>query len=268
MSSLDDLLGVMKSLRNPETGCPWDRVQTMQSIAPYTIEEAYEVVEAIETGNSQEIVDELGDLLFHIIFYAEMATEKGDFDFYTICTHAVNKLTRRHPHVFSDKTGMDADAVAENWEKMKAREKQQKSSAEPKNKSLLEDISQAMPAMLRAEKLQKRAASANFDWPDAEPVFDKLQEEVNELGAAMSADENVERLEEELGDIMFSCINLARHLKIDAERALRTSNRKFEYRFSHIEQALEEKGISLESADLQEMEDLWQQAKNLRVDQT
>ena len=261
MSSIDDLLAVMKSLRDPQSGCPWDRAQDMLSIAPYTIEEAYEVVEAIETGSPDEVMDELGDLLFHIIFYAEMASEKGQFDFDEICRHASNKLVRRHPHVFADEAAKDADAVAEDWEKMKAREKRESASADEVGPGLLDDISQAIPAMKRAEKLQKRAASVKFDWADSAPVFEKLVEEVEELGQVISKNEGAQRLEEELGDIIFSCVNLSRHLKIDAERALRRSNRKFASRFAHIESELKKSGRSIQQAEQQEMETLWEDAK-------
>ncbi len=261
MSSINDLLAVMKSLRHPESGCPWDRAQDMLSIAPYTIEEAYEVVEAIETGSPEEVMDELGDLQFHIIFYAEMASEKGQFDFEAVCKHASDKLVRRHPHVFADEAGKDADTVAEDWEKMKAREKRENSSVGGAGAGLLDDISQAIPAIKRAEKLQRRAASVKFDWPNAGPVFDKLVEEVDELGQALSKNDEIKRLEDELGDIMFSCVNLARHLKIDAERALRRSNRKFETRFAYIEAELRKNGRSISQAEQQEMETLWEEAK-------
>ena len=262
MSAVNELLAVMKSLRDPENGCPWDRAQNMRSIAPYTIEEAYEVVEAIETGRPEDVIDELGDLLFHIIFYSEMASETGDFNFESVCSHAREKLVRRHPHVFGNESGKDMQAVAQDWEKIKAREKLAKSAEQGPAGGLLVDISMAMPAMKRSEKLQKRAASVGFDWPGPQPVFEKLVEEVNELSHAISAGESKDRLEDELGDIMFSCINLARHLQIDPETALRRNNRKFERRFAHIESELKKRGKTLDDADQPEMETLWMEAKS------
>lgn len=265
MSAINELLQVMKKLRDPDSGCPWDRAQSIKSIAPYTIEEAYEVVEAIETASMDELCDELGDLLFHIVFYSEMASEAGHFDFETVCRVSKAKLVRRHPHVFDNRQQDSAEAVEQDWEKMKSLERAQKALQKGASSSVLADTGKGMPALLRAEKLQKRAASVGFDWKDAEPVREKILEEIEELKEEVASTGNRENIEEELGDLLFSCVNLARHLKISPETALRQSNRKFEQRFSYMERQLQKQGSSAVEASLEHMEELWSEAKKQEV---
>jgi ATP diphosphatase len=241
------LLEVMARLR---AGCPWDRVQTFETIAPYTIEEAYEVASAIQDGDLKALPGELGDLLFQVVFHARMAEEAGLFDFGDVVEAVTAKMISRHPHVFGDEQAKaDAAAQKDFWENLKKTER-----AAAGHTSLLADVASALPALMRAEKLQRRASSVGFDWNDPEHVLDKIAEEAREV---LDAQTQAER-EEEIGDLLFVVANLARHLKVDPEAALRTSNAKFTRRFQHIETAL---GPRIGAASLEEMEALWQEAK-------
>ena len=251
------LLDIMRRLRNPNGGCPWDVEQTFASIAPYTIEEAYEVAGAIEEENWDHLKDELGDLLFQVVFHARMAEERGLFDFGDVVAAVTDKMVRRHPHVFGDLAGIDtAEAQINAWEKHKARERAEKPDA-----SLLDDVPRALPALTRALKLQKRAASAGFDWDSALRVVEKLTEEANEIVEAKASGAPHSDIEEEVGDLLFVVANLARHLKVQPEDALRAANEKFSRRFCFIEQSLRAQGKSPHDATLDEMESLWQEAK-------
>lgn len=257
---IDRLLALMAHLRDPEAGCPWDIQQTFATIAPYTIEEAYEVADAIHHDDMASLKDELGDLLLQVVFHARMAEEAGLFGFEDVAQAIADKLERRHPHVFGDGVPGGAEVV-ESWEAQKAAERQAKAAARGLPPSVLDDVSLALPALTRAEKLTKRAARVGFDWPDIEQVFDKLHEELDELRAEMAAEAPPDRVTDELGDLLFVIANLGRHLKTDPEAALRHANEKFTRRFREIEAALATQGRSPEHATLAEMEALWQQAK-------
>ena len=259
MQALEKLLSIMKALRDPESGCPWDREQSIASIKPYTLEESYEVIDAIEHNDMDGLRAELGDLLFHIVFYAEMANEIGAFNFSDVMNSINEKLIRRHPHVFSDKALDTTEEVKRQWEITKQQERQ---AAQSGSQLYLDDISAFMPAMLRALKLQKRAAAVGFDWPTTTPIFAKIDEEIEELKASLQQ-ADVNGTEAEMGDLLFCCINLARHLAVDPEMALRRTNTKFIERFHHIEQALKRQGISLNDATLEQMDALWDEAKNI-----
>lgn len=248
----------MKSLRDPETGCPWDKEQSMDSIRGYTLEEAYEVVDAIERGNMEDIRDELGDLLFHIIFYAEMANEEGAFDFRELVDKAAAKLERRHPHVFGDLQLQNSEQVKQLWEQNKQQERQQQKQ---ESHRLLDDISPHQPAMLRALKLQKRAAGVGFDWDNSADIVAKIDEELSELKESIQQGDDPDHVAEELGDLVFCCINLARHFHIDPELSLRQTNNKFADRFNYIEKKLIEAGETLADAELEVMDRLWNEAK-------
>lgn len=255
---IDRLLSTMARLRDKENGCPWDVEQTFASIAPCTLEEAYEVVDAIERNDMEHLREELGDLLLQVVFHSQMASEAGLFDFDAVAGELTDKLIRRHPHVFGDAVITDADATIDAWEAIKAQEK----AAKPKKaESLLDDIPLALPSLSRALKLQKRAAKVGFDWDTPEPVFAKLAEEADELRAEIAAGAPKEKLADELGDLLFVCVNLARQLKVEPEEALRSTNRKFERRFRHIEQALRQQGRNPQDATLEEMDALWDEAK-------
>ena len=249
----------MARLRDPSGGCPWDLEQSFASIAPHTIEEAYEVVEAIESGDRPALRDELGDLLFQVVFYAQMASEEGCFDFEAIAAGICEKMERRHPHVFGQARIADAAAQTVNWEAQKAAERAAK--AGDRAPSALDGVSTTLPALTRALKLQARAGRVGFDWPEAAQVLDKIAEEIEEVRAEMIEGVELDRLEDEIGDLLFACVNLARKLKIDPEGALRRGNRKFERRFGHIERALAQQGRSPSEASLEEMEALWVEAK-------
>ena len=256
---IQKLIDIMTALRAPDTGCPWDRQQTMESIIPYTLEEIYELVDAVERNDMDDIRDELGDLLFHIIFYSQMAAERGSFDFAEVVSCVCDKLQRRHPHVFAGQQANTVDAVKRNWEKMKRKEN---------GGDYLGDIARALPAMLRAEKLQERAAQAGFDWDEPVSVLAKVEEEIDELKQAMGASKSQAHFHQqsELGDLFFAAINLARHLDICPETALREANNKFEQRFRYIQKTLEDEGQDLECASMETMDALWEQAKNSRLE--
>ncbi len=248
------LLAVMARLRDPESGCPWDREQDFRSVAPYTLEEAYEVADAIERDSPDEIREELGDLLLQVVFHAQMAQEAGWFAFPDVVRAIVDKMIRRHPHVFGDERIADSTAQTLAWEQHKAREK-------PDRVGVLDGVTAALPALTRAVKLQRRAARVGFDWPDPQPVLDKIAEELDELRHELDTEAAQERIADELGDLLFACTNLARHLHVDPESALRHANRKFEVRFRHIEHALSQQGRTPGDATLEELDALWEAAK-------
>ncbi|MBI1261749.1 MAG: nucleoside triphosphate pyrophosphohydrolase [Rhizobiales bacterium] len=259
LTRIEKLLEIMAQLRARDGGCPWDLEQDFKSIAPYTIEEAYEVADAIELGDMKELREELGDLLFQVVFHAQMASEEGHFDFGDVVRAINEKMIRRHPHVFGDEEARNAGAVKGRWEEIKAEEKAAKGEAAPQ--SILDDVPLALPALVRAVKLQNKAARVGFDWPDISLVLDKLNEEMLELSTELAKGGDMDRLEDELGDMLFVYANLARHLKIDPENALRRANAKFRRRFGRIEDWLAEKGTALEDSNLEEMDALWNAAK-------
>jgi ATP diphosphatase len=247
----------MATLRHPQSGCPWDLQQDFASIAPYTIEEAYEVADAIARGDLAGLKDELGDLLFQVAFHARMAEEQAAFDFEAVAAAIVDKMQRRHPHVFGDEQQRQAGMDEAGWESIKAAER---AGAGATTVSALDGVAQALPALKRAQKLTKRAARIGFDWPDSQGVRAKIDEEMAELRQA-ETDGSAERIAEEFGDLLFSLVNLARHLDVDAEQALRNANRKFESRFRHMEQLVATSGEHFSELDLEAMERHWQHAK-------
>jgi nucleoside triphosphate diphosphatase len=257
-SQIDRLLGVMAALRNPEGGCPWDIEQNFTTIAPYTIEEAYEVADAIERGDMASLKEELGDLLFQVVFHAQMAKEMGHFNFDDVTRTLSDKMIARHPHVFGEKVVETADQQTLNWEVMKQAERAAKIKDDP---SILSDIPFALPALMRAEKLAKRAARVGFDWPSLDEVFDKLDEETLEVREAV-AEGDQEHIAEEIGDMLFVVANLARKAKVDPELALRNANIKFERRFRWIEGELAKMGKTPDASSLEEMDGLWNRAKD------
>ncbi len=260
-ANIDRLIDVMARLRHPTEGCPWDVEQTFETIAPYTIEEAYEVADAIDRQDMTALRDELGDLLLQVVFHARMAEEENAFAFDDVAGAITDKLIRRHPHVFGGGEADAASAVKESWESLKAAERAEKAANDGRAHGVLDDVPAAFPALMRAEKLQKRAARVGFDWPQLAPVFDKVMEELDELKAEIDGGGNADRLSEEAGDLLFACVNLLRHLKVDPESALRSANAKFEQRFRAIEAALAADGRLPDDADLDELEALWQRAK-------
>lgn len=254
---IQELIKVMAQLRDPDGGCPWDREQDFSSIAPYTIEEAYEVADAIARNDMGDLRDELGDLLFQVVFHARMAEEAGAFAFSDVVRAIVEKMLRRHPHVFADEEVADAEAQTQAWEKLKAEERKAKGQA---HHSLLDGITLGLPALSRAQKLQKRAARAGFDWPAIDGVLEKINEELDEVRAEVEKGDN-EALSAEIGDLLFACVNLARYAGVDPENALRGTNEKFERRFRYIEEALQDENREFEQCSLEEMDALWNEAK-------
>lgn len=254
---IDELLNIMARLRDGENGCPWDVEQTFASIASCTLEEAYEVVDAIHENDMEHLREELGDLLLQVVFHSQMAKEAGHFTFDEVAGGIAEKLVRRHPHVFGDATITTAEGTIDAWEAIKAQER----AGKKKTESLLDDVPKALPALTRALKLQKRAAKVGFDWNDTAPILAKLQEEAAELEAEMKAGAPKEKLADELGDILFVCVNLARQMKVEPEEALAGTNRKFERRFRHIEAELRKQGRNPDEATLAEMDALWDAAK-------
>jgi nucleoside triphosphate diphosphatase len=254
------LLAVMAWLRDRQHGCPWDIDQTFRTIAPYTIEEAYEVADAIERDDMPALKEELGDLLLQVVYHAQIAQEAEAFGFADVAAAIADKMVDRHPHVFADATIDTAEAQTVSWEARKAAERAAKQTAEPAG--ALSGVARALPALLRAEKIQKRAARVGFDWKETAPVIDKIEEELGELRAEITAGTvDQTRLTDELGDVLFAVANLARHCKVDPEAALRATNDKFERRFGYIERRLAEQGRKPADATLVEMETLWQEAK-------
>lgn len=255
-SPLERLLAIMARLRDPQTGCPWDVEQDFASIAPYTIEEAYEVADAIARGDMADLKGELGDLLFQVVFHSQMASEAGHFAFDDVADAIAEKMERRHPHVFGESDTRDAQGQTIAWEAQKAEER----AARNPDSSALADIPLALPALLRALKLTKRAARVGFDWPDAERVFDKFEEEARELREAIAAKDTA-NIKEEVGDLLFVCANLARKLDVDPEEALRDANTKFERRFRAVETRMDAAGNPVSKANLDEMEAEWGRVK-------
>ncbi len=261
---IERLIAIMAALRAPETGCPWDVEQDFRSIAPYTIEEAYEVVDAIERGDLDDLRDELGDLLLQVVFHARMAEEAGAFAFPDVVRAICEKLVRRHPHVFGDARDMTSADVADQWEKIKAEEKSHRRTL-PTAPGLLTGVPLPLPALTRAVKLQAKASKVGFDWNDARHVLGKIREETDEVEAELAQPDAIATpaLEEEIGDLLFVVANLARHAGVDPEQALRSANAKFERRFGHIERVLADRGLEPAKATLDQMEDLWNEAKAL-----
>ena len=260
------LIEIMAALRTPETGCPWDLEQDFRSIAPYTIEEAYEVADAIENGDLSDLRDELGDLLLQVVFHARIAEEQGAFAFPAVVAAICDKLIRRHPHVFGAGGALTTEGVTLQWNEIKAAEKAARSAAmgAPAPASLLDGVPLALPALTRAVKLQQKASKVGFDWNDARQVLAKIREETDEVAAELDDPAvDLKALEEEIGDLLFVVSNLARHANVDPEQALRGANAKFERRFHHIERRLSEADSSPETATLDEMEALWTEAKKL-----
>lgn len=254
------LIDIMERLRDPVSGCPWDREQTFDSISRHTIEEAYEVADAIQRDAMDELRDELGDLLFQVVFYAQMARERSLFDFPDVVESICSKMVRRHPHVFADEKIDTSEQQTQAWERHKADERSSKSDAEgPPGQ--MDGVAQALPALTRSTKLQRRAAEVGFDWPDIHGPMEKIREELEEVRAEIAAVGGRDRLEAEIGDLLFSCVNLARHARVDAEAALRRANQTFETRFRAMEAVLRAEGRRMAELELDEMERLWQQAK-------
>jgi ATP diphosphatase len=256
--TMDDLLRIMATLRDRERGCPWDLEQTFDTIAPYTIEEAYEVADAIDRRDYNALCDELGDLLLQVVFHAQMAKEAGHFGFDDVVAAISRKMIARHPHVFADASYANADEQTEAWERIKADERAAKGDTDA---SALAGISRGMPEWQRALKLQQRAARVGFDWPSVDPVFDKLHEELDEVRAEFASGADAERLNDEIGDVLFVCVNLARHAKVDVSRALRHANAKFERRFRRMEALAAGAGETLAGKPLAEQDALWDRAK-------
>lgn len=247
---------MMARLRDPKNGCPWDVEQNFKTIAPYTIEEAYEVSQAIDNEDMGELKEELGDLLLQVVFHAQMADELGAFNYDQVSDAIVRKMISRHPHVFGDAVERNSTEQTVAWEEMKAKERKQK--GQTSTKSILDGVAAALPALMRADKLQKRAARVGFDWPDAQQVIDKITEEANELVEARDNGEPQSRIHEEMGDLLFAVTNLARKMGVDPEHALRDTNQKFTNRFNYIE---ENAKTELSEMSLDEMEAFWQEAK-------
>jgi len=262
-NKIKKLLSVMRQLRHPESGCPWDRKQTYESIAPYTIEEAYEVEDAVERKDIEALKSELGDLLFQVVFYSQIANEDGEFSFDDVVEAITEKMVKRHPHVFSNETFHNAEEQTNNWEAHKEEERNRRAALQKRSISILDDVPNNLPALVRAKKLTKRAARVGFDWPQTDQVIAKIDEELAEVKAEIYANTSQNCLEDEIGDLLFTVANLARHYKIDPETALKKTNRKFIDRFHFIEQKLEASGMSFEDASLELMEEHWQTAKTM-----
>lgn len=269
LSAMDRLLALMSMLRDQEFGCPWDLKQNFESLIPFTVEEVHEVVQAIESGNRDELRDELGDLLFQVVFYAQLSREEGGFDFQDVAAEVTGKLLRRHPHVFPDgrlesfgsKQELSAGEVVGNWEAIKRAERARQSEDNGERQSVLDGVPESLPALEKARKVQQRVAGVGFDWREVGPVFDKLREEVGEFEQALSAEDGA-GMREELGDMLFAIVNLARHCKLDSESALRESNRRFEARFRELEDLAKERGWTLPDREPRELDELWTLAKS------
>ena len=256
-TQLRALIDVMAKLRDPVDGCAWDLQQDHASIAPYTIEESYEVQDAIEQNDMEALRDELGDLLLQVVFQARIGEESGHFDFADIAQSITDKMIRRHPHIFGDHEYRSAEEQRQAWEDLKAEERHAKNATR-----LLDDVATTLPAMMRAFKLQKRAARVGFDWPDSQQVLAKVKEELAEVEAELTPDQmDQHRVQDEIGDVLFSVINLARKLDVDPEEALKSTNKKFTKRFNYVEEAIVSNGNNLKNTSLDEMENLWQRAK-------
>lgn len=263
------LIEIMEALRQPETGCPWDIVQTFETIKPYTIEEAYEVADAIERKDTDDLCDELGDLLLQVVFHARIAEEMGEFAFGDVVHAVTSKMIRRHPHVFAVSSADTPETVKLQWDQIKAEEKRERAERRAR-RGITEDfkagflggVQRSQPALTEALKLQEQAARVGFDWSDPAPILDKIEEEIAELREAL-AEGRPEKVSDELGDLIFALVNIGRHVKADPENALRGTNTKFRRRFNHIETSLHDNGETLQAASLERMEDLWQAAKRI-----
>lgn len=255
------LIDLMKDLRDPDGGCPWDIEQNFRTIAPYTIEEAYEVAEAIEKDDPASIKDELGDLLLQVVYHAQIAKDENLFDFEDIAQAITEKMISRHPHVYGDISHESVEEQKLAWEELKAKEREAKQGKE--EDSVLDGITVGLPAATRAIKLQNRAAKVGFDWPDINPVIDKIHEEIDELKEVILSEKKIDydRAEDELGDVLFSVVNLARHLKIDPEQALRRTNQKFENRFRNVEKTIKDRDLNINDTSLEYMEKIWIDSK-------
>jgi len=260
MAQIDELLAVMVRLRDPDQGCPWDREQSFESLVPHTLEEAYEVADAVAGGSGEDLCEELGDLLFQVVFYARIAEEQGSFDFAAVVAAIVSKLIRRHPHVFADARIDNAAEQTLAWEQHKQRERQQKGEGAA-SVSILDGVALGLPALTRAVKLQRRAARVGFDWPDVDGVVAKVREELEEVCQELDAGADPQRLQHEVGDLLLAASNLARQLNVDPETAVHSANRRFERRFHRIEALCRQQGRSPEQFSLEQLEAFWCQAK-------
>ncbi len=256
-SGINELLEVMTQLRDPDTGCPWDKEQTFSTITPYTIEEAYEVADAVANGDIDQLEDELGDLLFQVVFYAQISSEDGGFDFNDISKRVSNKMRERHPHVFAN----EKYEKFTSWEDQKDKERKARAHKLRVQPSVIDGVATALPALMRAQKLQKRAAREGFDWPNLEPVIAKVREELSEVQTEITSGIQEIRIREEVGDLIFACVNLARHLGIDAELATHEANKKFERRLRAVENNLIKDGKSLREAGVKELDNYWNDVK-------
>ncbi len=260
-NGISRLIDLMKDLRDPNGGCPWDIEQNFRTIAPYTIEEAYEVAEAIENNDPVSLKDELGDLLLQVVYHAQIAKDEKLFDFEDVAQAITEKMISRHPHVYGDTSHDNVEEQKLAWEELKAKEREKKQGKE--EDSVLDGITIGLPAATRAVKLQKRAAKVGFDWPDLSPVIDKIHEEIDELKDVLQSNQQInssdmhDRAEDELGDVLFSVVNLARHLEIDPEQALRRTNQKFENRFRTVEKTIKDNGLNIKDTSLEYMENIW-----------
>ncbi|MGE0113511.1 MAG: nucleoside triphosphate pyrophosphohydrolase [Steroidobacteraceae bacterium] len=259
------LIDLMATLRHPDRGCPWDKEQTFASIAPYTLEEAYEVADAIERADAPALKEELGDLLFQVVFHARMAEEQGSFAFGDVVQGICDKMENRHPHVFGTERIATAEQQTVAWEAHKKRERavKQATGQTAMQPSVLDNVPVSLPALTRAAKLGKRAATVGFEWPDVQGALDKAEEELHEARAAIAAGISQTDIEDELGDLLFCLVNICRHMKVDPETALRKTNLKFERRFRHVETRLREQGRELTEATLAEMDGYWDEAKRI-----
>lgn len=257
--ALQDIMQMMAALRCEESGCPWDRKQTYESLTPHTLEETHEVIDAIESRNYQNLKDELGDLLFQVAFYSQIASEENRFNLVDVINHLVEKMQRRHPHVFSDQHFETEEELSSHWESVKSREKQLNDEP-PAASSVLDNLPASMPALSRAQKLQRRASKTGFDWNDIDRVKEKIYEELGELDAAIASGSH-DQQQHEIGDLLLCTVNLARHLDVDAEQALRLANLRFTRRFQYIENYFSAEGKNMDDAELVELEALWQKAK-------
>lgn len=257
MKNTQRLLYVMQQLRDPESGCSWDKKQNFTSLIPYTLEEAYEVVDAIERDDMQDLQSELGDLLFQVVFHSQLAEEQGLFDFEQVAGGIADKLTRRHPHVFSDVVYANEVEQKQAWEILKAAERAEK---EAENHTILSGVAKNLPALVQCKKIQDRAANHGFDWVEVEPVYDKVLEELDEVKEAWESGDQG-HIEEEIGDLLLVAVNLARHMNVDPEQALKKSTQKFTKRFQYIEQKVEQSGREVRKCELSELDALWNEAK-------
>jgi len=257
MKNTQRLLQVMHKLRDPESGCLWDRKQDFSSLIPYTLEEAYEVVDAIERDDMQDLKSELGDLLFQVVFHAQLAEEQGLFDFEQVANGIADKLIRRHPHVFSDVVYANETEQHQAWESLKASERAEK---EAENHTILSGVAKNLPALVQCKKIQDRAANHGFDWTEVEPVFDKVLEELEEVKEAWHSGDQL-HIEEEIGDLLLIAVNLARHMQVEPEQALKKSTQKFTRRFEYIENKVLQSGREVKQCDLNELDSLWNEAK-------